>query len=161
MKKATEKLVQYFPYTFPFLKEKEFPANESTLTQHERAIVSFGRFFEYEEAFDLNSLFQEVDPEWIPVALEILQTYYYEDTYLSKTPKPLIIHDSSDLINQTEFAELLNTHGTKMDAKKIHMYRKRGKLPKETIYIGSKPYWLREDALSYISESQKAENDFP
>ncbi len=84
-----------------------------------------------------------------------MQTYYYEDTYLAKTPKLLILHDSSDVINQPKFAELLNAHSTKMDAKKIHMYRKRGKLPKETTFIENKPYWMKEEALAYISANQK------
>jgi len=26
----------------------------------------------------------------------------------------------------------------------MNMYRKRGKLPKETVMIGGKPYWIKE-----------------
>lgn len=35
-----------------------------------------------------------------------------------------------------------------MDVKKIHMYRKRGKLPTETVMIGGKPYWMKEEINS-------------
>lgn len=86
----------------------------------------------------------------VPFALERLQTYLYEDTYLAKTQKPLIIRDPSDLLSQKDFAELMNEHGSNMDVKKIHMYRKRGKLPKETVMIGGKPYWIKETVETYI-----------
>lgn len=43
-------------------------------------------------------------------------------------------------------------HGGNMDTKKIHMLRKRGKLPTETALIGGKPYWLKEEIETYIHE---------
>jgi hypothetical protein len=46
----------------------------------------------------------------------------------------------------------MNEHGGNMDTKKIHMLRKRGKLPSETALISGKPYWLKEVIEIYISE---------
>lgn len=157
MKNATVNILANFPNIKAYIAGSEKVTGESGLTQHEKAMVSLARFFEFQEAFELNRLFQEVDPEWIPFALEQLQTYFYDDTYLAKKQKPLTISDSADLLNQTEFAALMQTHGYNMDSKKIHMYRKRGKLPKEALMISGKPYWLKEVAERYITANQKTD----
>ena len=157
MKKATANIFDNFPNLEDYIFENEKITDTSKLTQHEKAMVNLARFFEFNEAFDLNQLFREVDPEWIPFALDQLQTYFYEDTYLTKKQKPLMIKDSADLLNQTAFAELMNAHGFNMNSKKIHMQRKRGKLPKETLLISGHPYWLKEEAKRYIAANQKTD----
>lgn len=158
MKKSTANILDSFPNLETYIVENEKAADASNLTQHEKAMVNLARFFEANEAFDLNRLFKEVDPEWIPFALDQLQTYFYEDTYLTKKQKPMMIKDATNLLNQTAFAELMNAHGFKMDSKKIHMQRKRGKLPKETLLISGYPYWLKEDAERYIAANQKTDS---
>lgn len=158
MKKSTANILDSFPNLETYIVENEKTADASNLTQHEKAMVNLARFFEVNEAFDLNRLFKEVDPEWIPFVLDQLQTYFYEDTYLTKKEKPLMIKDAADLLNQTAFAELMNAHGFNMDSKKIHMQRKRGKLPKETLLISGYPYWLKEDAERYIAANQKTDS---
>lgn len=157
MKNSTENIFENFPNLEDYIFENKKITDASDLTQHEKAMVGLARFFEFNEAFDLNQLFKEVDPEWIPFALEQLQTYFYKDTYLTKKQKPLMIKDSADLLNQTAFAELMNTHGFNMNSKKIHMYRKRGKLPKETLVISGNPYWLKEEAEQYIAALKKTD----
>jgi len=154
MKSATQEILVKYPNLAPYLNEKDLPSDWTSLNKHEQALAALARFFEYEELFDLNRIFKEVDPDWIPFVLERLWTYLYEDTYLAKAQKPLIIKDSSDLLSQQNFAELMNEHGYNMDVKKIHMYRKRGKLPKETIIIAGKPYWIKEDVLYYIQKKR-------
>lgn len=158
MKKSTANILDSFPNLETYIVENEKTADASNLTQHEKAMVGLARFFEANEACDLNRLFKEVDPEWIPFVLDQLQTYFYEDTYLTKKEKPLMIKDAADLLNQTAFAELMNAHGFNMDSKKIHMQRKRGKLPKETLLISGYPYWLKEDAERYIAANQKTDS---
>lgn len=155
MKSATKEILAKCPNLASYVNSEGVPIDWTPLNEHEQALVALARFFEYEETFDLKKLFKEVDPDWIPFALEILLTYFYEDTYLANTQKPLIINNLNDLLSQQNFAELMNEHGHNMDVKKIHMYRKRGKLPKETAMIGGKPYWIKEDVQHYIQSEQK------
>ena len=82
--------------------------------------------------------------------LEIFK--HNSDTYLTKSPKPLIIKNPNDLLSQKDFGDLMNEHGGNMDTKKIYMLRKRGKLPTETALIGGKPYWLKEQIETYIHD---------
>jgi hypothetical protein len=79
-------------------------------------------------------------------------TYFNDDMYLAKTPKPFFIKDTRNLLNQSDFTLLIQEHGNTTDAKKIHMSRKRGKLPKETIMISGMPYWIREEIQRYFQD---------
>lgn len=83
------------------------------MNEHEQALAALVRFFEYREAFDLNRLYKEVNLEWIPFALERLQTYLYEDMYLAKAQKPLIIREPSD-IETTTLVDLVQRTKTLM-----------------------------------------------
>lgn len=155
MKKATKEMLEKCINLKDYIESKDIKADLKPLNKHEQALVDFGRFFEHEEPFDVRRLFRDIDLDWIPFAFDLLTTYYYEDTYLAKGEKPLIIKDKSALLNQTEFAKLLQEHGSNMDPKKIHMYYKRGKLPKEALKIGNTPYWMREDVESYVKENRQ------
>ena len=53
----------------------------------------------------------------------------------------------------------MNEHGSNKDTKKIHMLRKRGKLPLETAVIGGKPYWLKEEIETYIHDLSMKNRD--
>ena len=150
MKNATKEILAKYPNLELYVETKEVKTDWKSLNEHEKALASLSRCFEYGETFDLNRIFKEMEPDWIPFALEQLSTFFYEDTYLAKTQKPLIIKDPGDLLNQSDFALLMREHGNNTDAKKIHMSRKRGKLPKETIMISGKPYWIREEVQRYI-----------
>ncbi|WP_394189457.1 hypothetical protein [Paenisporosarcina quisquiliarum] len=155
MKNATKEILTHYPKLACYIEKKEIPKDWTPLNENEQAFASLARLFEYEETFDLNRLFKEIDSDWISFALERIWTYYHEDTYLAKTQKPLIIKNPSDLLSQQNFAELMNEYGYTMDVKKIHMYRKRGKLPKETAIIGGKPYWVKEDVQNYIQNERQ------
>lgn len=157
MKKSTKNIVANFPKLTEWIGYDAFNKTE-LVSSHEEALIRLARFFEYGETVELNQLFSEVHPDWIPFVLDQLQTYYYEDSYLAKTTKPLILHDATELLNQKDVADLMNQYGYNMDVKKIHMYRKRGKLPKETISIASKPYWLKEDINQYFFKLHNSED---
>ena len=158
MKKSTKNIITKFPKLTEWIEDGDYKETDP-LSSHEEAIVRLARFFEYGETVELNLLFSEIHPDWIPFVLDQLQTYYYEDSYLAKTAKPLILHDATELLNQKDVAALMNQYGYNMDVKKIHMYRKRGKLPKETINIANKPYWLKEDINDYFVELQSKESE--
>lgn len=158
MKKSTKNIITNFPKLSKWIEDEDFKETHP-LSNHEEAMVRLGRFFEYGENVELNLLFSEIHPDWIPFVLDQLQTYYYEDSYLAKTAKPLILHDATELLNQKDVADLMNQYGYNMDVKKIHMYRKRGKLPKETISIANKPYWLKEDINEYFVELRSKESE--
>ncbi|MFC6038908.1 hypothetical protein ACFPYN_05495 [Paenisporosarcina macmurdoensis] len=150
MKKATMEILAKCPNLRFYVESKETQHDLKSLNKNEQVLVALARFFEYEESFDLNQLFKEVDSDWIEFAMDRLLTYFYSDTYLTKSPKPLIIKHPNDLLSQKDFGDLMNEHGGNMDTKKIHMLRKRGKLPTETALIGGKPYWLKEQIETYI-----------
>lgn len=152
MKTATKNLLKDFPTLKPYVEKEDIHPEELAVSSHEQTVIELARFFEYEEPFQLKKLFSDLDPSWIPLALEELQTYFYEDTYLAKTPKPLIIKDPADLLSQKGFAENLSGRGLNMDVKKLHVYWKRGKLPKETIMINGKPYWLKTIVQDFTME---------
>ena len=152
MKKATMEILAKCPNLRFYVESKEQQHDLKSLNKNEQVLVALTRFFEHEESFDLNQLFKEMDSDWIEFAMDRLLTYFYSDTYLTKSPKPLIIKNPNDLLSQKDFGDLMNEHGANMDAKKIHMLRKRGKLPIETALIGGKPYWLKEEIETYIHD---------
>lgn len=150
MKKATMEILAKCPNLKFHVESKETQHDLKTLNINEQVLVALARFFEHEESFDLNQLFKEMDSDWIEFAMDRLLTYFYSDTYLTKSPKPLVIKNPNDLLSQKDFGDLMNEHGGNMDTKKIHMLRKRGRLPTETTLIGGKPYWLKEQIETYI-----------
>ena len=152
MKKATMEILAKCPNLRLYVELNEHQHDLKILNKNEQVLVALARFFEYEESFDLNQLFREVDSDWIEFAMDRLLTYFYSDTYLTKSPKPLIIKNPNDLLSQKDFGDLMNEHVGNMDTKKIHMLRKRGKLPTETALIGGKPYWLKEQIETYIHD---------
>ncbi len=135
-----------------YVETKEQQQDLKSLNQNEQVLVALARFFEYEESLDLNHVFKEMDSNWIEFAMDRLLTYFYSDTYHAESFKPLIIKNTNDLLSQKDIGELINKHGGNMDTKKIHMLRKRGKLPTETALIGGKPYWLKEEIETYIHD---------
>ena len=152
MKKATMEILAKCPSLRFYVESKEQQHDLNSLNINEQVLVALARFFEFEESFDLNQLFKEMDSDWIEFAMDQLLTYFHSDTYLTKSPKPLIIKNPNDLFSQKDFGNLMNEHGGNMDTKKIHMLRKRGKLPIETALIGGKPYWLKEEIETYIHD---------
>lgn len=135
-----------------YVESKEQQHDLKSLNKNEQVLVALTRFFEHEESFDLNQLFKEMDSDWIEFAMDRLLTYFHSDTYLTKSPKLLVIKSPTDLLSQKDFGDLMNEHGGNMDTKKIHMLRKRGKLPTEKALIGGKPYWLKEQIETYIHD---------
>ncbi|MGE6489787.1 hypothetical protein [Paenisporosarcina sp. NPDC076898] len=155
MKKATMEILAKCQNLRSYVETKEQQQDLKSLNQNEQVLVALARFFEYEESFDLNLIFKELDSDWIEFAMNRVFTYFYSDTYHTKLFKPLIIKNPNDLLSQKDIGELMNEHGRNMDTKKIHMLRKRGKLPNETALIGGKPYWLKEEIENYIHDSPK------
>lgn len=152
MKKATMEILTKCQNLRSYVEAKEQQHDLKLLNRNEQVLVALARLFEYEESFDLNQIFKELDSDWIEFALDRLLTYFYSDTYHPKSIKPLIIKNPNDLLSQKDIGDLMNEHGGNMDAKKIHMLRKRGKLPTETALIGGNPYWLKEEIETYIHD---------
>lgn len=152
MKKATMEILAKCQNLRLYVEAKEQQHDLKLLNQNEQVLVTLARFFEYEESFDLNLMFKEMETDWMEFAIHRLLTYFYSDTYHAKSVKPLIIKNPNDLLSQKDIGKLMNEHGGNMDTKKIHMLRKRGKLPTETTLIGGKPYWLKEEIETYIHD---------
>lgn len=68
--------------------------------------------------------------------MDRLLTYFNSDIYQTKSLKLLIIKNPNDSLSQKDYGDLMNEHGDNMNTKKIHMLRKRGKLPTETTLFG-------------------------
>ena len=126
MKNATMEILAKCPNLRFYVESKEQQYDLKSLNKNEQVLVALARFFEYEESFDLNQLFKEMDSDWIEFAMDRLLTYFHSDTYLTKSPKPLIIKNPNDLLNQKDFGDLMNEDGGNMDPRKFTCYGREG-----------------------------------
>jgi hypothetical protein len=54
--------------------------------------------------------------------------------------------------NLKEFADFSQAHGIDTNHRKLSVYRKRGKLPEPSAYVGNKAGWTKEQIDSWIEE---------
>lgn len=103
MKSAIMEILEKCP-NLRFYMESKVPQHDlKSLNINEQQLVGLSRFFEHEESFDLIQLSKEEDSYWIEFAMDRLHTYFYTDSYLVKSPKPLIIKNLNDLLSHLDF----------------------------------------------------------
>lgn len=164
MKIATEMILDEFP-----ILEEEITANESVLLSNqaleklsevEQVFLRLAWFFERpeEENFNLDSLYNHLDNDWLEFALEVIYTFFHKDTYLIQNPTNSIITGKDIYMNQTRFANFLNENGLKYDKAKMSTYIKRGIIPPADITVSGTKYWERltcENFLEYELDKNK------
>lgn len=155
---ATDKIIEKFP-----VLEKEIDARkdesptESTsleLTEAEQVFLDLALFFENpkEESFNLASLYEHLDNDWLEFALEVIHTFFHKDTFLIQDPTHSIITDGDYYMNQARFAEFLTENGLNYDNAKMSMYIKRGVIPDADITISGTKYWERLTCEIFLEE---------
>ncbi|AQR76227.1 hypothetical protein BXP28_01205 [Paenibacillus larvae subsp. larvae] len=131
------------------------------LSDVEQIFLELCCFFEHPDrtSFDLSKLFQFLDGSWLTLALEAIHLFFKKDTYLlPEGSDHMYIVDKAEveLLNQTQFADMLREAGFRYDRRKINVYYKRGKLPPEDKKIGGKVYWFIDTVEQYIQDLLKA-----
>src|SRR3954451_19114055 len=92
MKKATQRIIEKFP-----MLEDKMVARENielaadslkSLDPVQRIFLKLACFFENpdHESFNLNTLYQHLEDDWLEWALELITLYFREDTYLIQKP---------------------------------------------------------------------------
>jgi hypothetical protein len=64
------------------------------------------------EEYDIGLLYRNLDDEWLEFSLELISTFFRDDTYL-KSPTFSMIRDGEEYLNQAQFADHLNEQGLK------------------------------------------------
>lgn len=162
MKKASKKIISYFPYL-----EKFIPNNESVLLEQqtldklndtEKVFLKLIWFFEKptQNNFNLYDLLQYIDKDWLPFALECIVTFFYKDNYFENNRNFSIITNDTEYLNQANFTKYLNehkdAHEKKFSRAMLNTYLNRGIIPEPDLEIAGTKYWLKETCEKYLKE---------
>ena len=124
----------------------------------EHIFLQLALFFEHPEEvhFDLACLYKDLDNNRIEWALELINQFFREDTFLIQNPSSTMVkEEDSDYLNLTQFAQFLTEKGLRYDRKKVNLYYERGKIPQPDSWIGGFRYWSRETATMYLEQEMK------
>lgn len=161
MKKSIQMILDYFP-----MLEEHINDSESTLLRGEilskldnpqRTFLSLMWFFENpdNENFNLESLYKNLDGDWLSIALESIITFFSNDTYLIKEPTFSIVTEKATFFNQAEFVKFLDenkdVHGRNFSRPMLNTYLKRGDIPQPDLVVGNSKFWKEETCKSYLS----------
>lgn len=148
MKNVTNTIIEYFPMIEGKLNDREnstlLDETIEGLNQIESTFLNLAWYFENPEnvEFNLGLLYRNLDNNWLELALELINRFFIENTYLIQKPTLAIIRkDDNNYFSQIKFAEYLSENGLNFDRKKINVYYNRGKLPEPDLKIDGIPYW--------------------
>ncbi|USK75382.1 hypothetical protein [Peribacillus frigoritolerans] len=128
-----------------------------SLDRVDRTFLQLACFFENpdKEHFDLNSLYKQLDDDWLEWALELITLYFREDTYLIKKPSFSIIKENdSNYLNQSQLAHYLTEQGLKYDRAKVKNYYDRGIVPDADVISAHTKYWRKETVQAYCEKKK-------
>src|SRR5699024_8568389 len=147
---------------FPMLKDHVPNSDSALLTDDslsklnatQQTFLKMIWFFEKpnEANFNLESLYKELDQEWLPFALEAIYTFFKKDTYLLQQSHSMLVKEDSKFLNQAQFARFLNDHGLNYSRGKFSVYLSRGKLPKPDLKVSGTPYWATATCEAFLKE---------
>ena len=165
MKKATQRIIEKFPMFADKLlvhENIELAADAlKSLDPVQRTFLKLGCFFENpdHEHFDLNTLYQHLEDDWLEWALELITRYFREDTFLIKKPSFSIVKENdSNYLNQSQFANFLTENGLKYDRAKVKNYYDRGLIPAADLIVSGSKYWLKSTVQQYCQQKQRRLN---
>ena len=154
MKKSVEMIYNQYPH----LEKYDMTKND---VERDRVLYALTRFFLYPdtEYFDLKTLYVCLENQDLQLALNAIQTFFSQDTYLLREDvEPMILQpEQNPLMNQKGFVDLLVEHGLNFDKSKLNVYKNRGLLPIPSLYISGKPYWYKSQILKYIQKNKSSE----
>lgn len=158
MKNATSRIVELFPQLKdPILKQNNADVTFENFNEIERTLLKLAKFFENpnEEDFDLTLIYQHLKDGWLELALECITLFFQEDTFLIQRPSFSIVKESSDYLNQSQFADFLTERGLKYDRAKVKNYYDRGKIPSPDLVVAGTKYWSSSTAESYCEKEKR------
>ncbi|KGX85216.1 hypothetical protein [Pontibacillus litoralis] len=161
MRKATSLIVDEIPKL-----EKLLPYNGSViladealsnLNDKDQTFLKMLWFFENPKGqnFNLESICQHLDEEWLELALDAIVTFFKEDTFLIKRPTFSLVREGDTYLNQVQFANYLKENGVPYDRSKLNVYISRGLVPAADVTIAGKKYWAVSTVQKYLAKEQK------
>lgn len=164
MKKATSLIIEKMPYL-----EKHVQADHNMLVrQHaldalddeiERTFLQLIWFFEEPKIndFDLKNLYRHLENDWLVFALDVIDFYFKEDTYLIQESSDSVLV-SDDYLDQSAASRYLEEIGLQnFSQSKIATYIYRGTFPKEDLLISGKKFWRTNTLDKYANEQLNKE----
>lgn len=156
MKTATEHIMVYFPVLEPYLAADDVSVSSdfAELSDTEQVFLHLALFFEDPDqtGFSLESLYRQLDQDWLGFALEAVYTFFRKDTYLLQQTHSMLIKEDNEFLNQTQFARFLNDHGLHYSRGKFSVYLSRGKLPDPDLKVAGTPYWEIATCEAFLKE---------
>src|SRR5699024_7124192 len=158
MKQSTKRILEHFPFLEEHLKTNESAllTDEvlSKLNNVEQIFLRLAWFFENPETenFNLESIYKNLDNNWIELSLEVIRLFFVKDTYLIQKPTHAVITDGDYYMNQSKFANFLTENGLNYDRAKINMYIKRGIIPDPDITVSGTKYWERSTCEKFLKK---------
>ncbi|MED4456154.1 hypothetical protein [Metabacillus fastidiosus] len=167
MKSSTREIIEALP-----ILEGKINAHENLflteqaldgLNEVEATFLKLAWFFEDPKnvSFSIELLYQNLENEWLELALELIFHFFKKDTYLIKKSHVSIVkEDDEGYFNQKQFSDYLAENGLDYDRHKLCMYYKRGVLPPYAFKLAGKPYWNKESVESYCeNEKDKSKKE--
>lgn len=165
MKHATQEVIFYFPVLESYLTDREsvILSNEalSNMSDAEEVFLRLIWFFENPNQgnFNLESLYQKLDNDWLEFAIEVIDLFFKKDTYLIEKPTTSFISEKKVYYNQKEFADFLTEHGVPFSRPKLNTYMNRNKLPQPDLVVSETKYWLTSTCFKYLEELKGVYHD--
>lgn len=158
MKKATKRIIEKFPGLEESIQVSDSGEVILALDSVEETFLKLAWFFEApeQEEFDIASLYQNLDNDWLEFALELITFYFREDTYLiQKQSFAIVKENDQDYLNLSQFAVYLTEQGLKYDRAKVKNYYDRGKIPDPDLIVGNTKYWSKSTAEFYCRQEME------
>lgn len=161
MKRATTEIITFFPNLEQYLTDNEsvILSNEtlSSLMDMEQTFLKLAWFFEKpdRENFNLECLYKTLEDEWLEFALEVIDLFFKEDTYLIKNTTTSFVTEKDTYLNQSQFANYLKDNGLTFTRSKLNTYIKREKVPAPDLVVGGVKYWLKVTCENYLQEEKR------
>ncbi|MFB4165632.1 hypothetical protein ACE1TI_17990 [Alteribacillus sp. JSM 102045] len=160
MKRSTAFIVKEFPFLKKHLSDGDLKGTDdvlASLSNVEKTFLQLACFYEDPDhsSFNLAMVYQNLDNDWLEVALESLYIFFSEDTYLLKDPTFSIMREGGEYMNQVQFADYLKENGLNYDRRKLNVYVKRGVLPAADLTVAGTKYWERATCEAFLQQERK------
>nr|WP_173026397.1 hypothetical protein [Aeromonas sp. Ne-1]AKO69689.1 hypothetical protein [Aeromonas sp. Ne-1] len=147
---------------YPNVEEKFKDPNTVLKTTTENVFYDLALFFDQPEQsiFNLNSIHSYLKDEELIFAIQLITSFFSQDTDLIKDKRNLYLPDE-EIYNQTQFGKYLAENGLKYNPIKVGTYyrRKTGKIPQADLIISNTPYWFGSTVDLFMREEKEKEKE--
>lgn len=155
MKNSTRKVIESLPVLEKYLEDMD-NVNFKNLNPVEKTFLDLVNFFEHPEKhdFQLQNIYQNLNDDWLLLALNAINLFFEKDTYLMKNATHSIIKEGDDYLNQKEFVDFLNENGENYSEAKMSVYVQRGIIPSPDLILSNTRYWLKSTCEMFLSRTK-------